>query len=57
MTPSGNGRWKYTVLHRFSGPDGVGPEAGVTVDKKGNIYGTTTQGGSGYYGVVFEITP
>jgi uncharacterized repeat protein (TIGR03803 family) len=57
LTPGQDGKWKYTVLHRFAGPDGAGPEAGLTLDKKGNIYGTTTQGGSGYVGVVFEITP
>jgi len=29
----------------------------VILDDKGNIYGTTTEGGPGGYGVVFEITP
>jgi len=57
MTPTKSGKWTYTVLHRFSGNDGVGPQAGVILDGKGNIYGTTYQGGSHYYGVVFEITP
>jgi uncharacterized repeat protein (TIGR03803 family) len=57
MTPLASGKWTYTVLHRFTGPDGAGPQAGVTLDSKGNIYGTTYEGGSHYYGVVFEITP
>jgi hypothetical protein len=57
MTPSANGKWKYMVLHRFKGTDGAGPQAGVTLDSKGNIYGTTYEGGADYYGVVFEITP
>jgi len=45
------------VLHRFTGRDGAGPQAGVTLDSKGNIYGTTQIGGPNYGGVVFEITP
>jgi hypothetical protein len=56
MTHAANGKWTYTVLHRFAGPDGANPQAGVTLDKKGNIYGTTVQGGAGGAGVVFEIT-
>lgn len=57
MTPQANGKWKYTVLHRFNGKDGYSPQASVILDDKGNIYGTTTEGGPGGYGVVFEITP
>jgi uncharacterized repeat protein (TIGR03803 family) len=49
--------WTYTVLHRFHGFDGALPVAGVILDAKGNIYGTTTTGGAGGYGVVFQITP
>jgi uncharacterized repeat protein (TIGR03803 family) len=57
MTPGSNGKWSYTVLHRFTGTDGYSPQASLTLDSKGNIYGTTTEGGPGGYGVVFEITP
>jgi uncharacterized repeat protein (TIGR03803 family) len=57
MTPQAGGKWEYTVLHRFTGKDGYSPQAGVILDDKGNIYGTTTEGGSGGYGVVYEITP
>ncbi len=36
-----------TVLHRFkSSPDAASPEAGVFVDKAGNIFGTTIAGGT-----------
>jgi len=45
----------YKVLHRFQGADGIAPLAGVILDKKGNIYGTTSTGGTGGYGVVFKI--
>jgi uncharacterized repeat protein (TIGR03803 family) len=44
-------------VHRFTGgPDGDYPN-GLTMDSKGNLYGTTTLGGTYNVGVVFEITP
>jgi uncharacterized repeat protein (TIGR03803 family) len=49
--------WAYTVLHRFQGPDGAGPLAGLILDAKGHLYGTTQYGGKGGYGVVFKIVP
>jgi len=57
MTPGANGKWTNSVLHRFTGADGFDPEASLTLDTKGNIYGTTVAGGAGGAGVVFEITP
>jgi uncharacterized repeat protein (TIGR03803 family) len=57
MTPGAQGKWTYSVLHRFTGADGFDPEAGLTLDRKGNLYGTTVAGGAGGAGVVFEITP
>ncbi len=48
----------YTVLYKFAGgKDGSGPGANVTLDKAGNIYGTTDFGGSTFDGVVFKLTP
>jgi uncharacterized repeat protein (TIGR03803 family) len=44
-----------TVLQSFSGSDGNGPRTPVFRDKAGNIYGTTQDGGSAYYGTVFKI--
>ncbi len=57
LTPGSNGTWKYSVLHRFTGSDGANPAAALILDQNGNLYGTTTLGGAGGYGVVFEITP
>jgi uncharacterized repeat protein (TIGR03803 family) len=51
--------WNETILHHFSpnGSDGVIPFAGVTMDKNGNLYGTTNYGGVHGYGTVFEVRP
>jgi hypothetical protein len=52
------GVWTKTILHTFSGePDGVGPNADIVFDSKGNIYGTTYNGGNSNYGIVFELSP
>jgi uncharacterized repeat protein (TIGR03803 family) len=51
-----NDTWTYAVLHRFTGYDGAEPDANLTLDAKGNLYGTTATGGAGGAGVVFEIT-
>src|SRR5579862_5546234 len=47
------------VLHSFAqnGRDGASPNAGVIVDKAGNIYGTTLAGGTAKVGTVFELSP
>jgi len=46
-----------TVLYGFAGypSDGANPYAPLTRDKDGNIYGTTSGGGSAGYGTVFKI--
>lgn len=31
----------FTVIHYFTGPDGVMPMTGLTIDAAGNLYGTT----------------
>src|ERR1700689_802499 len=46
LSPSANGDWTEKVLYSFSGiADGGGPLGGVVLDAKGNLYGTTQQGG------------
>jgi uncharacterized repeat protein (TIGR03803 family) len=57
LSPSSNGKWKYTVLHTFTGSDGAQPDANLILDSKGNLYGTTATGGAGGAGVAFELTP
>jgi uncharacterized repeat protein (TIGR03803 family) len=47
----------YAVIHAFSGgQDGASPHAGLTIDGRGNLYGTTEDGGLGY-GTAFKMTP
>jgi uncharacterized repeat protein (TIGR03803 family) len=46
---------KESVLHSFSGLDGNYPSADLVMDKKGNLYGTTTFGGAYDYGTVFKL--
>jgi uncharacterized repeat protein (TIGR03803 family) len=46
-----------TVLHSFTGGgDGEYPEAGLTMDRAGNFYGTTSEGGPADAGVVFRLS-
>jgi len=56
MTPQVNGTWRYSVVHKFNGEDGAGP-VGVIIDEQGNLFGTTSRGGTYNAGVAFEITP
>lgn len=45
-----------TTLYQFTGgSDGSLPQAGVIQDNAGNLYGTTTLGGSSNNGVVFKL--
>jgi uncharacterized repeat protein (TIGR03803 family) len=47
---------REVLVHAFTGgADGAYPYAGVTLDTAGNLYGTTTEGGSAGKGVVYEV--
>jgi uncharacterized repeat protein (TIGR03803 family) len=47
---------KETVLYNFlNTPDGAAPRAGLVRSKEGNLYGTTTIGGSSGFGTVFRV--
>jgi uncharacterized repeat protein (TIGR03803 family) len=55
-------QWSENILFSF-GPDdfnGYDPEAAVTFDKAGNLYGTTLQGGThdnAGWGVIYKLSP
>lgn len=57
LTPASDGKWTESVLHQFTGPDGIAPGANLTFDNKGNLYGTTGSGGAFGQGTVFKLTP
>ena len=67
LSPAGNGTWTEKTLYNFNGPpnDGTAPYSNVTFDLAGNLYGTTTYGGSGTIcnigdgscGTVFKLVP
>jgi len=47
---------KYAVLYSFTGgADGAHPNGGLIGDSAGNLYGTTSGGGTAGYGVVYKL--
>ena len=53
MTPTGS----FTTLHKFSYTDGGNPGVPPIQASDGNLYGTTSDGGTTGAGSVFQITP
>jgi uncharacterized repeat protein (TIGR03803 family) len=64
LTPNSDGSWTESVIYSFCSlikcSDGAFPSAELIVDRAGNLYGTTTQGGNPSCdygcGVVFKLT-
>jgi uncharacterized repeat protein (TIGR03803 family) len=63
LTPTGSGYAESLVYALAGGAGGQLPEAGLTIDAHGSIYGTTMYGGNdagycdGGCGTVFKLTP
>ena len=58
LAPITGAAWKFTTLHGFTGGvDGGVPESTLIFDQSGNLYGTTSQGGTYGYGVAFRLAP
>jgi uncharacterized repeat protein (TIGR03803 family) len=52
------GGWKESVLHSFGNVnDGSVVFGSVVMDRAGDLYGTTLNGGAYYSGLAFELTP
>jgi uncharacterized repeat protein (TIGR03803 family) len=50
LSPAAGGRWKYTVLYKFTSPNQSPPDGRLILDSKGNLYGTALS-------IIYEITP
>ncbi len=56
LTSTKVGSWSEKVVHSFGhGKDGYLPLAGLVIDASGNLYGTTSNGGTCGNGTVFEL--
>jgi uncharacterized repeat protein (TIGR03803 family) len=56
MTASGKLKSIYDFCAAANCPDGSGPIAGLIRGTDGNLYGTTSAGGTNFRGTVFEVT-
>ena len=66
LMSNSDGSWTESVLYTFCSmtncSDGKWPGGGLVFDQKGNLYGTTWQGGAnvhgaGAFGTLFKLTP
>jgi uncharacterized repeat protein (TIGR03803 family) len=59
LVPKAGGSWSESVLHSFNnnGKDGYYPLGSLVFDSKGNLYGTTWEGGAHSLGTIYEIAP
>ncbi len=56
LSPAGGGTWTERDLHDFGSLSaGIFPYGGVAFDGAGNLYGTTSTGGTGSGGTVFRL--
>ena len=56
LTPTTEGEWTETILHKFGGPEGGNSATSLVPDKAGNFYSATAGGGSSGRGVIFKMT-
>ena len=61
LAPNSDGTWTKSTLHEFCAlkdcVDGFAPANQLILDKAGNLYGATEEGGDFDWGTVFKLTP
>lgn len=59
LTPGSGGLWTETILYNFAptGGDAINPNPGVLLERGGNLYGTTYNGGASNDGAVYAVHP
>ena len=64
LSPTSRSPWKENAIYQFDWQTGAGPMGGLAIDSSGNLYGTTSLGGTincppqhQACGVVFELSP
>jgi hypothetical protein len=63
LSPVAGGGWSHNVIYALgqgnptNSSEGVWPFAGLTIDARGNLYGTSYGGGIADEGLVFMLTP
>ena len=50
-----SGVWKFATIYNFDIFDGLQPAGNLAVDKDGNIYGATYEGGVNDWGTIFRL--
>jgi uncharacterized repeat protein (TIGR03803 family) len=57
LNPEKNGKWTENILYSFrcTARNSFGQVAGLVLDAAGNIYGASSEGGSGGWGSAFEL--
>ena len=49
------GVWKPGKVFSFDGTNGLGPFGTLALDQAGNLFGTTSQGGTNNWGAIFQL--
>jgi uncharacterized repeat protein (TIGR03803 family) len=60
LAPTKSGQWTFTAIHQFTDTarsKGFYPEGNLYLDSSGDIYGTTSQGGTCLMGTIYKLTP
>ena len=55
LVQGSSGEWTESILHSFNDADGKSPRGSLAIDQEGNLFGTTSGGGSADQGTAFEL--